>query len=124
MKTKVGPGGFAPHPQDADDVTHAIRMMGHVQSGMRQLCFGISAFLGQDQRSQQLNEHLAFLHEDEARYHAREAAWLRNQNSTRDLLSDSDGPRRATHSRSGSSESKRQKVRPLYVSVVPVPSKE
>lgn len=125
MKTKVGPDGYAPQSH-ADDAANALRMVGHVQSGMRQLCFGISAFLEQEQRTPQLNARLACMHEDEARYHAQEAAWLRNQHLPYSPASDSAGTRQATPSRSASSGSRRRrrKVPPLYVSAAPVPSKE
>jgi hypothetical protein len=124
MKTKVSPDGYAPQPQHADGVVDAIRVMRHFQSGLRQLCFGISAFIEQDQRTPQLEAHLAFLHEDEARYHAQEAAWLRNQYLPYDLSLDNAGPKRANRSRFGSSGSKKRKARPSYVSVVPAPYEE
>jgi len=124
MKTKVGSDGYTPRPQHADDVADAIRVMGHFQSGLRQLCFGISAFIEQERRTPQLEARLAFLHEDEARYHAQEAAWLRNQYLPYNLSLDNAGPKQATRSRSGSSGSKKRKAQPSYVSVVPVPSEE
>lgn len=66
-----------PHP--AEELSTAMRVMDHVQSGLRQLAFGLGHVLRPEQRTPEVEAHLASLHEDEARYHEREAAWLKGQ---------------------------------------------
>lgn len=80
MKTKVT---GTPHSdlvsvgEMATNIETSIRMMDHVQSGLRQLTFGLAALLPVHDRTPEVDAQLAALHEDEARYHEREAAWLK-----------------------------------------------
>ena len=117
MKPKANPDRYnLVPPSTYDDPVAALRVVDHIQSGLRQLCFGFSAFVPTEQRTPELDTYLAALHEDEARYHTREAAWLTGQM----YASDSDGRGKETHSRTGSSASRAKKARPRS-SVVLVP---
>lgn len=120
MKPKANPDRYnlVPPPM-YDDPVAALRVVDHIQSGLRQLCFGFSAFVPTEQRTPELDSYLAALHEDEARYHTREAAWLTGQT----YEPDNGGRGRATRSRTGSSQSRSRKVRPSS-SVVLVPYEE
>lgn len=117
MKPKANPDRYnLVPPSTYDDPVAALRVMDHLQSGLRQLCFGFSAFVPTEQRTPELDTYLAALHEDEARYHTREAAWLTGQMCE----SGNDGRGKETPSRTGSSASRAKKARQRS-SVVLVP---
>ena len=120
MKPKANPDRYnLVPPSTYDDPVAALRLVDHISSGLRQLCFGFSAFVPAEQRTHELDAHLAALHEDEARYHTREAAWLTGQT----YESGNDGRGRGTRSRTGSSQSRARKE-PQRSSVVLVPYEE
>lgn len=106
------------HP--AEEVQLALRTMDRVQSGLRQITFGLSALI--PNRAPEVDAHLAALHDDEARYHEREAAWLRNK--TIDVKSSqvSGGVSEARASRGASSTSRGKAKRRSSTSRAPAPA--
>lgn len=66
-----------------EDISAAnvVLSAGPLQSLIRQFAFGASHFLDPEQRTHEVEQQLAVLHEDEARYHAQEAAWIRRPNA-------------------------------------------
>jgi hypothetical protein len=76
MKDKVRNGTeIIPHP--AVELEDAVRFMDRAQSGLRQVLFTISALIPNTQRTPEVDARLADMHQDEARFHEREAECLR-----------------------------------------------
>lgn len=62
------------------DATSVVLAAGPLQSFIRQAAFVASYFIEPHDCTYELEQQLAVLHEDEARYHTQEAAWIRRPN--------------------------------------------
>ncbi len=76
MKDKVR-NGTEIIPRPAVELEEAVRFMDRAQSGLRQVLFTLSALIPATQRTPEVDARLADLHQDEARFHEREAECLR-----------------------------------------------
>jgi hypothetical protein len=124
MKPKADPAAELVYQDHlhVQEVQQAMRVMDHVQSGLRQLTFGLSALIPTERRTPEVDAHLAALHEDEAHYHEREAAWLRNKAIDARSFQASDGASGARASRGASSTSRGKGRKRSSTSRAPAPA--
>lgn len=93
-------------PVAAQEAEIALRTMEKASSGVRQVLFALSALLPEAARTPEVDGRLAQMHKDEARYHEREAEWLKIKHNPA-FFDTSDGVVEATPSRGRSSTSVR-----------------